>query len=107
LKINLAFGQSQGEDLQIISQRIHDIVNIMSDFQNKKDEHRTRQDYVEQLKADIATYYSYNEFLIEKFMNLFPLNEVINEIILFFNDRNTPLSEEKLRRLIVDMNKAT
>ena len=40
LKINLAFGASQGEDLQIINQRIHDIVSILSDFQNKKEENR-------------------------------------------------------------------
>ena len=31
---------------------------------------------MDQLKADIMTYYSYNEFLLEKFMNLFPLSEV-------------------------------
>lgn len=38
LKINLAFGASQGEDLQIINQRIQDLVSILSDFQNKKEE---------------------------------------------------------------------
>jgi len=77
LKINLAFGNGQGEDLQIIHQRISDVIQILNDFQNKKDENRTRQDYLDQLKSDIGVYYSYNEFLIEKFMNLFSLNELV------------------------------
>lgn len=55
---------------------MHDIVNILNDFQNKKEENRSRQDYIDQLKTDIMTYYSYNDYLIEKFMNLFPLTEV-------------------------------
>ncbi len=36
----------------------------------------SRQDYIDQLKSDIGVYYSYNDFLIEKFMNLFSLSEV-------------------------------
>ena len=40
MKINLAFGNSQGEDLQIINQRIHDIVQILGNFQNRKDHTR-------------------------------------------------------------------
>ncbi|CAF0983232.1 unnamed protein product [Brachionus calyciflorus] len=77
LKINLAFGASQGEDLTIINQRMRDIIAILNDFQNKKEENRSRQDYVEQLKSDLCVYYSYNEFLVEKFMNLFPLSELL------------------------------
>jgi ribosomal RNA methyltransferase Nop2 len=37
---------------------------------------RTKEDYVVQLKNDLASYYSYNEYLIDKFIQLFPLNEV-------------------------------
>lgn len=77
LKINLTLGSSQGEDLQIINQRIHDVVQILEDFENRKDKTRTRLDYQEQLKSDIGVYYSYNEFLIDKFMNLFKLKELI------------------------------
>lgn len=38
---------------------------------------RSRQDYADQLKSDLCAYYSYNEFLVEKFMNLFSLSELI------------------------------
>lgn len=37
---------------------------------------RSRNDYMEQLVSDIATYYGYNEFLAEKLLQLFPVSEV-------------------------------
>lgn len=40
--------------------------------------HRSRSEYVEQLLADIASYYGYNEFLAEKLFNLFSVLEVSN-----------------------------
>jgi ribosomal RNA methyltransferase Nop2 len=38
---------------------------------------RSRKDYLDQLKTDIAAYYSYNEFLIDRFMNLFSPSELL------------------------------
>ena len=37
---------------------------------------RSRQEYIELLLNDLCTYYSYGKFLMEKFVELFPLNEV-------------------------------
>ena len=37
---------------------------------------RSRSEYLELLKRDLCTYYGYNEFLVDKFMNLFSVNEV-------------------------------
>lgn len=34
--------------------------------------YRTRQDYLDQLIKDLCAYYSYNEFLMEKLVQLFP-----------------------------------
>lgn len=34
---------------------------------------RDRKDYIEQLLKDLCAYYSYNEFLMDKLMQLFPL----------------------------------
>ena len=45
---------------------------------------RTRQDYIDQLKYDICMYYTYNEFLAEKFIELFTPAEVIRNSISFF-----------------------
>ena len=33
---------------------------------------RSRQDYVTQLRKDLCLYYSYNDYLMEKLMQLFP-----------------------------------
>lgn len=39
---------------------------------------RYRADYIALLKRDLCTYFSYNEFLMERIMNLFPLDELMN-----------------------------
>ena len=76
--MNLTLGSTgAGEDLQIVQQRMHDIVSVLNEFALKKETGRTRLDYTEQLRADIATYYSYNEYLIDKLMHLFPLSELL------------------------------
>jgi ribosomal RNA methyltransferase Nop2 len=38
---------------------------------------RSRQDYVQQLLADIQVYYGYSEYMAEKFFDLFPVPELI------------------------------
>ena len=37
---------------------------------------RTRQEYLDLLKEDLRNYYSYNDFLMMKLIDLFPLDEV-------------------------------
>ena len=37
----------------------------------------SRSEYTGQLMADIASYYGYNDFLVEKLFQLFPVAEVI------------------------------
>jgi hypothetical protein len=36
----LSLGQNQGEDLQIINQRMRDIIDILKDFNGKKEDGR-------------------------------------------------------------------
>ena len=43
---------------------------------------RSRQEYIELLLNDLCTYYSYGKFLMEKFVELFPLNEVKQQMKL-------------------------
>lgn len=63
--------------LQDIQQRIKDVVLVLSDFKKYRQEDRTRSEYVQLLRSDLCTYYSYNEFLMEKLMDIFPLNELM------------------------------
>lgn len=57
------------------------VVRLLSNFKDLSPEGAKRMDYVEQLKADLASYYGYNEFLIGT------LVEVIRySLTLLFND---------------------
>ena len=49
---------------------------------------RARSEYVDQLVADIASYYGYNDFLAEKLFQLFPVNEV-NIFTLWITERSS------------------
>lgn len=64
-------------NLQDIQQRIQDVLRVLADFQRLRDANHARSEYVELLKKDLCAYYSYNEFLMEKLMQLFPLNEFL------------------------------
>jgi len=51
---------------------------------------RARSEYVDQLVADIASYYGYNDFLAEKLFQLFPVNEV-NTFTLWITERSSSI----------------
>ncbi|XP_062892763.1 probable 28S rRNA (cytosine(4447)-C(5))-methyltransferase [Mobula hypostoma] len=68
---------SQPPDLKLIFQRIQDTLEVLADFRARREEGRDRQEYLQVLRRDLATYYSYNSYLIEKLMELFPLPELL------------------------------
>lgn len=47
-------------------------VQVLGDFSTRRDPETSRQDYIKQLRKDLCTYYGYNDFLMEKLMELFP-----------------------------------
>ncbi|XP_044760143.1 probable 28S rRNA (cytosine-C(5))-methyltransferase [Coccinella septempunctata] len=63
--------------LQDVQQRIKEVMSVLADFSNQRDKERSRSDYLDLLKQDLCTYYSYNEFLMERFMQLFSLSELL------------------------------
>nr|XP_006642413.2 PREDICTED: probable 28S rRNA (cytosine(4447)-C(5))-methyltransferase [Lepisosteus oculatus] len=65
-------------DLQSIHQRIKDNVDVLGHFSAKREEGRERGEYLALLKQDLAMYYSYNTYLIEQIMDLFPPAELID-----------------------------
>ncbi|CAI2175036.1 6017_t:CDS:2 [Funneliformis geosporum] len=69
--------QTEAEDLPVISQRIHDIIEVLNNFKEQGDHERGRFAYVEQLIKDMATYYGYSEFLLEKLFNIFSTSEAL------------------------------
>lgn len=63
--------------LQDIHQRIKDVVTVLGDFNTHKEEGRSRCEYTDLLLKDLCTYYSYNEFLMEVLMQIFPVQELV------------------------------
>lgn len=63
--------------LQDIQQRIKDVAAVLMDFSANRDPTRSRSEYIEVITKDLCTYYSYNEFLMETFMNVFAINELL------------------------------
>lgn len=64
-------------NLKDVQQRIKDVVMVLSDFKRLRDANRSRSEYMDLLKGDLCTYYSYNNFLMEKLMQIFPLDELL------------------------------
>ncbi|XP_057691400.1 probable 28S rRNA (cytosine(4447)-C(5))-methyltransferase [Corythoichthys intestinalis] len=65
-------------DLKVIHQRIKDNIDVLCNFSSKREPGKERGQYLALLKKDLCTYYSYNDFLMEKFMDLFPLSELVD-----------------------------
>ncbi|XP_045445725.1 25S rRNA (cytosine-C(5))-methyltransferase nop2 [Melitaea cinxia] len=63
--------------LQDIHQRIKDVVSVLNDFNRLKEEGRSRCEYTDLLLKDLCVYYSYNEFLMEVLMQIFPVQELV------------------------------
>uniref|UniRef100_A0A1E1XGU7 Putative trna and rrna cytosine-c5-methylase nucleolar protein nol1/nop2 n=1 Tax=Amblyomma aureolatum TaxID=187763 RepID=A0A1E1XGU7_9ACAR len=69
--------KAEPPDLAIISERIKDITYVLTDFANRREAGRSRSEYLDILKQDLCEYYSYNEYLMQKFMDLFSPAELI------------------------------
>uniref|UniRef100_A0A0N8EUB8 Nucleolar protein 1 n=1 Tax=Heterocephalus glaber TaxID=10181 RepID=A0A0N8EUB8_HETGA len=68
---------AQAPDLQRVHKRIQDIVGVLRDFGAQREEGRSRPEYLGRLQKDLATYYSYGDFLLGKLVELFPAPELI------------------------------
>ena len=67
----------QPQDLQSVHQRIQEVLHVLSDFKNLRDPGRHRREYIAILRHDLMVYYGYGEFLMEKLMQIFPTNELV------------------------------
>ncbi|XP_001632958.2 probable 28S rRNA (cytosine-C(5))-methyltransferase [Nematostella vectensis] len=64
-------------ELALINQRIRENIQALSNFSKAREPGRSRKEYLSLLLKDLCTYYSYGEFLMEKFLEMFQLNELI------------------------------
>lgn len=63
--------------LESYRDRINEIIYILSDFKKRRDEKKSRKEYIQVLKHDLCSLFDYNEFLMEKFMELFKPQELL------------------------------
>ncbi|RIB15959.1 NOL1/NOP2/sun family putative RNA met [Gigaspora rosea] len=82
------------QDLQVVQQRIQETIEVLNDFNKLGDKERGRSSYVEQLIKDMAIYYGYSEFLLEKLFYLFSVSEVAYKAVEFFesNEISRPIT---------------
>ncbi|KAJ2016911.1 rRNA (cytosine-C5-)-methyltransferase nop2 [Coemansia sp. S16] len=64
-------------DLSQVQMRIQEIIRVLNNFADLRDPSRSRNDYMDQLKRDMCFYYGYNEFLMEKLLQLFTVSEAV------------------------------
>ncbi|KAJ6630691.1 NOL1/NOP2/sun family-domain-containing protein [Mycena sp. CBHHK59/15] len=73
-------------DVHVVQRRMRECVRVLGKFKRLAEKGRSRSEYIEQLIADIASYYGYNQFLAEKLFLLFPVAEAIE----FFEANEVP-----------------
>ncbi|KAK0228443.1 NOL1/NOP2/sun family RNA met [Armillaria fumosa] len=64
-------------DVHLVQRRMRECVRVLGRFKKLAEPGRSRSEYTDQLLADIASYYGYNDFLAEKLFFLFPVAEAI------------------------------
>ena len=77
-------------DLTSIQQRIQEVVRVLADFKNRRAPDRSRNDYLERLTSDLATYYGYTHFLIRYFIDTFSVPETME--LLEANETQRPVT---------------
>ncbi|KAJ2799843.1 rRNA (cytosine-C5-)-methyltransferase nop2, partial [Coemansia guatemalensis] len=64
-------------DLAQVQLRIQEIIRVLSNFAELRNETKSRNQYMSQLKRDMCYYYGYNEFLMDKLLELFAVGEAV------------------------------
>ncbi|KAJ2455772.1 rRNA (cytosine-C5-)-methyltransferase nop2 [Coemansia sp. RSA 2336] len=64
-------------DLTQVQMRIQEIIRVLNNFTELREDGRSRSDYMAQLQRDMCFYYGYNEYLMEKLLQLFTVNEAV------------------------------
>merc|ERR1712130_333620 len=77
-------------DLQIVQARMADVIKVLQDFKNRREEGADRQQYLARLKKDLCLYYTYNDFMVDKFLQIFPVSEIMD--VLEANEVQRPVT---------------
>merc|ERR1712168_772760 len=64
-------------DVGVLQDRIERNLTTLKNFTKNRNEINSRSEYINVLVADLCSYYSYNEYLIRQFLQLIPLDEIV------------------------------
>lgn len=64
-------------DMVNVKSRIEDNVSALKNFKEKREDGKTRADYMALLRKDLMYYYGYNHYLVERFSELIPIDQLI------------------------------
>lgn len=64
-------------DLEVVRRRLKETVAVLDNLNNLRQPGRSRAEYMDQLKRDLAVYYGYNAFLLEQVLGLFKPSEAV------------------------------
>ncbi|KAK8954343.1 hypothetical protein KSP39_PZI002398 [Platanthera zijinensis] len=87
----------QPPNLAGIQKRAKEIVRVLTNFKSLRQENASRKEYLEQLKADLCSYYEYNDCLISSFMEIFPVIELLELLDAFEKNRPFTLRANTLK----------
>jgi len=73
-------------DMILVKSRIEENIAALKNFKEKKEDGKSRSEYMELLRNDLKFYYGYNDYLIERFTELFP----IDQYVAFFEANEHP-----------------
>ena len=82
--------QQNVQSLDDVQLRIRDVLRVLSDFKNLRDESHNRLDYLVLLRKDLCMYFNYNESLMDRFIKTIPLDELVE--FLEASDVERPLT---------------
>eukprot|EP00759_Apiculatamorpha_spiralis_P005094 PhF_6_TR13025/c0_g1_i1/m.20657/K14835/NOP2; 25S rRNA (cytosine2870-C5)-methyltransferase len=84
--------QETMEDTNIedVRQRVTEIVRVLTNFSDERDEGHDRTEYLQILMKDLGRLYDYNEFLLTKLFDMLPPEEVVE--LIEANEKDRPLT---------------
>ncbi|KAL3074335.1 hypothetical protein niasHS_015165 [Heterodera schachtii] len=85
--VALSFDEKGEVSATMVKERIQEVVHVLANFKVRAEPGRNRIEYRKLLLKDLCSYYSYNEFLMEKFMELFPNGA---ELLEFLDSNEQP-----------------
>lgn len=79
----------EGVDLAAVKQRMAEVVRVLENFKELRNENISRVTYIDRLRKDIILYYGYNSFLAETVLGLFPVGKDAPDITRAHLERNS------------------